>query len=224
MIFLSIETSSNICGVAISDETIILARREFEHKMQLSERLIPEIDKALNDAEKTLANIDCFIVGVGPGSFTGVRVGVMTAKCWAQAMQKPLIAVNALEALLSSGSALATGITHAIVKARPGYVYWKSNSQTDPKSEAIQTITVQEAASRITADSNAQLFGDLPDDLAALLHSASFTGMIGLHPATVESVALVGYKMFHQAIFSDPLTLEPLYVSPPPIRSATTQS
>jgi len=61
--------------------------------------LLPSVERLFDQAGVTLADMDCFGVTVGPGSFTGIRVGLVTVKAWSYAASKPIIAVNSLRAL-----------------------------------------------------------------------------------------------------------------------------
>ncbi len=73
----------------------------FEGRRTLSRRLMGEVDSLLTRNGLTLADLTAFAVGLGPGSFTGVRVGVTTAKTWAQVTGKPLVGVGTLDAYAS---------------------------------------------------------------------------------------------------------------------------
>ncbi|MDA8238818.1 MAG: tRNA (adenosine(37)-N6)-threonylcarbamoyltransferase complex dimerization subunit type 1 TsaB [Nitrospiraceae bacterium] len=96
---LSIETSTMLGGVAIVDEeTGLVAETRLNVKTTHSERLMTVIDHVLEQSEMGLDNIDAFAVAIGPGSFTGLRIGLSTAKGLSYATGKPIVAVPTLEA------------------------------------------------------------------------------------------------------------------------------
>lgn len=96
---LSLDTSGDICSVAVFDGDRLLTEYRFRHERRLSERLPAAVEFVLRDAGATLQGVDAFAVGLGPGSFTGVRVGVTTAKVWAMALGKPVVGISSLDAL-----------------------------------------------------------------------------------------------------------------------------
>lgn len=87
-----------------------------------SDSLMPLVEEALQSFKLTPGDVDCFAVAVGPGSFTGVRIGVTTAKSLAHATGKPCIGINALEAI-AAGASLFGGIVCSLQDARAGQVY-----------------------------------------------------------------------------------------------------
>jgi tRNA threonylcarbamoyladenosine biosynthesis protein TsaB len=99
MKILSIETSTMLGGVAIVDEkTGLVAETRLNVKTTHSERLMSVIDHVLHQSEMDLESIDAFAVAIGPGSFTGLRIGLSTAKGLSYATGKPIVAVPTLEA------------------------------------------------------------------------------------------------------------------------------
>ena len=99
MKILSIETSTMLGGVAIVDgQTGLVAETRLNVKTTHSERLMTVIDHVLEQSEMGLDNIDAFAVAIGPGSFTGLRIGLSTAKGLSYATGKPIVAVPTLEA------------------------------------------------------------------------------------------------------------------------------
>lgn len=99
MKILAIETSCDIASVSIlEDNNLILELKEDSIKKH-SEALMPLIDQALKNTNLSLDNIDLFAVDNGPGSFTGIRIGLATIKAFCDVMNKPCIAVSSLEAL-----------------------------------------------------------------------------------------------------------------------------
>lgn len=96
---LAIETATDVCGVAVVQNQIVIALRERAEKYVHSEKLLPMIDEALRDASISPKHIDAVAVSIGPGSFTGLRIGLSTAKGLALSLGKPVIAVPTLDAL-----------------------------------------------------------------------------------------------------------------------------
>ena len=99
MTILAIESSSFGGGVAILREQEILAYNELNLKFSHAEYLLPNIDHLLEQTGLTIKDFDAFAVSIGPGSFTGLRVGVSTAKAFAYSSGKKIIPVSSLKAL-----------------------------------------------------------------------------------------------------------------------------
>ncbi len=96
---LAIETATDICGVALVNNHAVLAHRFIAEKNVHSEKLLPMIDEVLKEAAITLRNVNAVALSIGPGSFTGLRIGLSTAKGLAMAAELPLIPVPTLDAL-----------------------------------------------------------------------------------------------------------------------------
>jgi len=96
---LSIDSATAVMGVAVAGEDSLLAAASLNVGKTHSQRLLPLLADLLCHAELTLAEMDAIAVTVGPGSFTGVRIGVATAKGLAHALNKPLVPVITLDAL-----------------------------------------------------------------------------------------------------------------------------
>lgn len=99
MKILCLETSSNLCSVAILEDTKTIDKIELNNGLTHSETLMPLIQKILEKNNLTLKNIDLIAVDIGPGSFTGLRIGIATAKAFADSMNIPCIGVSSLEIL-----------------------------------------------------------------------------------------------------------------------------
>lgn len=96
---LAVETSTMLGGVAIADsEAGLIAEMRLNVKVTHSERLMTVIDHALVQSELTIEKIDSFSVAIGPGSFTGLRIGLSTVKGLSFVTGKPVVAVPTLEA------------------------------------------------------------------------------------------------------------------------------
>jgi tRNA threonylcarbamoyladenosine biosynthesis protein TsaB len=104
---LAIDTSAEITSVAVCDGAQLLAEDDEKASDKHAEILLPRLQHCLERAGVRLADIDLLAVGIGPGSFTGVRVGIATAKGLALALQKPLCPVVSLAALALAASEAA---------------------------------------------------------------------------------------------------------------------
>ncbi len=122
MLTFGIDTCCMASTAALCDERVLVAQTVVNRKKTHSEMMMPQIEQMFKSAEIEPSDVDVFAAAVGPGSFTGVRIGVATAKAMAQAAQKPCVAVSTLEALAYS-SKLFEGIVSPILDARRDQVY-----------------------------------------------------------------------------------------------------
>ncbi|WAM34029.1 tRNA (adenosine(37)-N6)-threonylcarbamoyltransferase complex dimerization subunit type 1 TsaB [Caldicellulosiruptor morganii] len=99
MKILAIETSGRVASVCVLDEGKIISEITLNTKLVHSVMLIDLIDTVLKNASIDISDIDLFAASTGPGSFTGLRIGVSTIKGFCLALSKPCAAVNTLEAL-----------------------------------------------------------------------------------------------------------------------------
>ncbi len=99
MKILAVDTSSNVASAAIVDGDKLVCESVLNNKLTHSQTLMPMIDEVFKKSELKPDNIDLFAVSNGPGSFTGLRIGVTTIKGLAHACNKPVCGVNTLEAL-----------------------------------------------------------------------------------------------------------------------------
>ncbi|UFK96689.1 tRNA (adenosine(37)-N6)-threonylcarbamoyltransferase complex dimerization subunit type 1 TsaB [Kaistella faecalis] len=101
MKILHIETSSKNCSVAISDgEKLLCVCEEVSENYKQSESLHAFVEWALEGAEITLKDLDAVSLGMGPGSYTGLRIGASSAKGFCYGLKIPLIAVNSMETMI----------------------------------------------------------------------------------------------------------------------------
>jgi tRNA threonylcarbamoyladenosine biosynthesis protein TsaB len=122
MNILMIDTSGPACGVAVMKDGNVICEMQLTSGKTHSQRVMPMVDQALNMCEMSVSDIDLFGAVVGPGSFTGVRIGVSSVKALAHAAGKPCIGVDALEALAANISGF-DGVVCPILDARAQQVY-----------------------------------------------------------------------------------------------------
>lgn len=168
MILLAIDTSASLCAAAIFDGGRELGRAVEDIGKGHAERLIAVIDHALAAAGKSYADLDMVAVAVGPGSFTGIRVGVATARGLALALKIPAIGVNNLEAV-----AAATRCDHPQAAIMTAFVSGRGDIQAavyDPFANLVYDPAIMnaDAATRIAADNHAVIAGSAGPLLAQL--------------------------------------------------------
>lgn len=99
MKILAIDTSSFPASVAILDDGVILGESVIRNQRKHSQNIMVMTERLFDDLDIDISEIDIFAVTSGPGSFTGLRIGISTIRAFAQGMNKPVASVNTLEAL-----------------------------------------------------------------------------------------------------------------------------
>ncbi|MDW7650687.1 MAG: tRNA (adenosine(37)-N6)-threonylcarbamoyltransferase complex dimerization subunit type 1 TsaB [Bacillota bacterium] len=122
MYILGIDTATLVCSAAVVSGEQTLAEYNLQVKKTHSERLLPLIDTMLRDTGLSAARLGAVAVAAGPGSFTGIRIGMVTAKALGQALDVPLVGVSTLEALAAAHPHFP-GVIAPILDARRDQVY-----------------------------------------------------------------------------------------------------
>jgi tRNA threonylcarbamoyladenosine biosynthesis protein TsaB len=124
MLVLALDTATPSVTVAVSDGTRLLAERTSDDERRHGEVLAPAIESVLRDAGASPADLELVAVGVGPGPFTGLRVGLVTARTLGAVLGVPVAGVCSLDVLaLEAG---LTGPFRVATDARRREVYWAS--------------------------------------------------------------------------------------------------
>lgn len=122
MKILAIDSSSTPASIAVTDGEYPIGEFTINIKRTHSEKLLPLVDSLLDAIGLRAADIDAFAVSIGPGSFTGLRIGMSAAKLMAQTLGKPLIGVKTLETLAENVSVF-DGYIAPVIDARNNTVY-----------------------------------------------------------------------------------------------------
>ena len=103
---LSIETSTKNCSICLSKDGQPWIVRETKSPTGHAEKITLFIQEIMNTASLSLANLDAIAISKGPGSYTGLRIGVSTVKGLCYALEKPMIAVDSLQGLAAGARAM----------------------------------------------------------------------------------------------------------------------
>lgn len=132
MKILAVDTSSIVATCAILDEDKLIGEYILNHKRTHSQKIMPIIKEILESSELKPEYIDVFAVSIGPGSFTGLRIGVATIKSLAHVTNKPVVGIPTLDAL-AFNLPYSEGIIVPIMDARRNRVFtgiykWENGS------------------------------------------------------------------------------------------------
>ena len=116
MLTLAFESSAKAASVALCEDERLISQVIQCSGLTHSRTLLPMAEDLLKNAETEMKQIDCFAVAHGPGSFTGIRIGIATVKGLAWAAEKPCVGVSTLAAMAWSGAA-AGGLVCAVMGA-----------------------------------------------------------------------------------------------------------
>src|SRR6266436_5832881 len=123
MRFIVVDTADGRGSIAILDECEVLAIEEHPSEEDYSIWLLPAVHRVLAKSSLSLAELDGYAVCAGPGSFTGLRVGLTTVKAWAEIYGKPIASLSRLEALTVADSQPQELFIAAYIDARREQVF-----------------------------------------------------------------------------------------------------
>lgn len=123
MNILAIDTSTNVLGIALINHEKIIGEYVSNIKRTHSVRVLAAINELLNDCQILPSDIGKIVVAEGPGSYTGLRIGVTIAKTLAWSLNIPLVGVSSLKILAQSGGKNFAGLISPMMDARRGYIY-----------------------------------------------------------------------------------------------------
>lgn len=124
VLILGIETATDRVGVALADRESVLALVEIARGRRHAEMLMPAVEFACREADVTMAEVGVVAVDVGPGLFTGMRVGIASAKALARAMRIPTIGVGSLE-VLAHPLCHDDRLVASVIDARKGELFYR---------------------------------------------------------------------------------------------------
>ncbi len=217
MNILALETSTKSFSLAVLRNEKVIAERTVILKKVLSDSIIPSIDRILKKSKLSLKNIDGFAVGLGPGSFTSLRVGLSTVKGLAFATGKPIVGVASLDALALNVPAMYDSTICAITDGKRNLFYTcfykRSHGALKAKTNylLIDSKTLQEKLKKETI-----FTGDgiklLPDELKKNPYF-TFLDERFWYPKAGR-VGLLSFKRFQKYDFDDIDRLIPIYLYP----------
>src|SRR5579864_1995850 len=161
MLILAIDTSTGSGSIALLRDSEILAEISAREDNPYSTRLFRDLELLQSRAKFSMKQIDLFAVAAGPGSFTGLRVGLTAVKAWAEVHGKPIAAVSGLEAIAAQGSANQEVIS-PFLDARRGHVFgstyrrWPGQAQVTQLVGEEALLTIEEFLTQVKENCGTQ--------------------------------------------------------------------
>ncbi|WP_378956108.1 tRNA (adenosine(37)-N6)-threonylcarbamoyltransferase complex dimerization subunit type 1 TsaB [Pelosinus sp. sgz500959] len=218
MPILAIETATLVSSVALATADTLLAEITLQTKKTHSELLMPHIATILESAGVKKSELKAIAVSIGPGSFTGLRIGLATAKTLAYALNIPLIGVPTLAAM-AYGCPTPGVILAPMLDAQKGNVYQALFEWKDGRMQEIMPATVMEIGESLAKLAQYKIPVVLMGE-AAVLHrekiSQAGNPLLLAAPHVIiqraSSVAGLGHMLIEDGIEHDVMALEPLYI------------
>ncbi len=226
-IILNIETATNVCSVALHKDAKLLAQRiSFEEKSHAS-RLAVFIDEVIKEAKVSTNEIQAVAISKGPGSYTGLRIGVSTAKGIAYGLEIPIISISTLqlmayavslqaesyfEKLAIPKSFIEKALLCPMIDARRMEVYsaiydWNNVEKVDIQANIIS----ENSFSEIFINNNLLIFGNGAAKCATMLNSEKTIFLPDIYPLA-DNMGDLAENAFNKQQFEDLAYFEPFYL------------
>lgn len=218
MLILQIETATAVCSVALSREGETIALAEIDSPNVHASKLTRLIEEVMDRCSLQLHELDAVAVSMGPGSYTGLRIGVSTAKGLCYALEKPLIAIDSLEALasgyISGNPELSAGsLLYPMIDARRLEVYTAVYSGS---GELIEPTSAQVIDTGFFSTSDREgpfiLFGDGADKFEELFADDRRVQIVPLFRQSAAHLTRLAWQSFQHSRFEDNAYFEPFYL------------
>ena len=221
MKILAFDTSAKTASVAVCDGGNILGVSNIENGLTQSELVLPMAEALLSQLKMSFADVELYAVTVGPGSFTGVRIGVSTVKGLAFGRDIPCAPVSTLEALAENAAGL-TGLIVPCMDARRGQFYtatFAATAEGISRMTPDRAISAEELAEELRSyEGDIYITGDGYDVAHKLLTSLGVKLAVTpylLRSQNAVSIARVAEKMHAQGLCVSERELAPSYLRLP---------
>ena len=211
MLVLGIDSTSDAATAAVVRDGVLLCEYTQNQKKTHSVKMLPMVMEMLGDLELALSDIDVFACGIGPGSFTGVRIGAATVRSFCDSLKKPAVAVTSLEALYNNVNSF-DGTVISLVFARENECY--TAVYENAKEVVSPAVMTTEEIIALAGDKKCIFVGDgalINHEKLSTLANASFAQ--GRHNViSAAAIAEIAYKKAVIGEVGNSNVISPLYL------------
>lgn len=214
-LILLIETATTTCSIALADNGHVIAVKELNESNIHASQITLFIEEVMFAAKKKYSELQAIAVSMGPGSYTGLRIGVSTAKGLCYALDIPLIAIDTIQAMasgiLETVDFPATGLLIPMLDARRMEVYTGVYRKDLSIVEAVSAKIIDEDSFNEYKNHELFLFGDGSDKFKDLFSDHKNIHFVDFSTSAshLSSLALV---KFNEAQFENVAYFEPFYL------------
>jgi tRNA threonylcarbamoyladenosine biosynthesis protein TsaB len=217
---LCIESATGVCSVALCDQSGTIAIKESGDERAHSKLLATFVDDILNDAGTRASQLDAVVVSMGPGSYTGLRIGVSMAKGLAYGAGVPLIAVDTLLSMYHTliakheayASVAATTLFCPMIDARRMEVYYSViGSGGNVVSEAAAAVIDRDSFASLLSRGEVIFFGNGASKCTEVIDHPNARFVDGLHPSA-DGMRIPALQALTEKRFADVAYFEPYYL------------
>ncbi len=212
-LILQIETATRSCSIALAQHGQVIALKEQNEANIHASHITLFIEEVMKQAGKTLEELVAVAVSMGPGSYTGLRIGVSTAKGLCYALDKPLIAVSTLAAMAAAKKADAESKTLLcpMIDARRMEVYMAIYNQDLSVIEPVKAQILDENTFETYSNTyRIHIFGDGAEKCKSLYQGAEF--VFSSHINSAADLTDIALEKFRAQDFEDLAYFEPFYL------------
>ena len=210
---LNIETSTKACSVAIhNDGKLLNCKESVTEEFSHSEKLLLFISDVMNESRISFSQLNAVAVSMGPGSYTGLRIGVSTAKGLCYALDIPLISVSTLQAMAYGMLSVSKAdLFCPMIDARRMEVYSAFFDSDNIMVRKIQADIVDGSSYDFELKKKVIFFGDGSDKLKDVIKHKNAIFQSDFYPSA-EFIGVLSYNKFVESNFEDVAYFEPYYL------------
>lgn len=213
-LILSIETSTQLCSVSIHDKGVFISASQSDEDGAHSKKLTLLIEEVVKKADTRLSSLVGIAISIGPGSYTGLRIGLATAKGLCFGLDKPLIAVPTLKILAAKHAETRhEQILIPIMDARRMEVYaavYLANSLKE--IESAHPLVLDEFSFEIYKKKNTLIFGNGTQKFLDSFHTTSFKFDLESPFPEAKYMGKLAYEAYLNSCFEHLASIEPNYL------------
>jgi tRNA threonylcarbamoyladenosine biosynthesis protein TsaB len=225
MIILGIDTATDSVSVALGDGTRVLAHSEVVSDRQHCEALTPMIDFVCKQADVSFRELGAVAVDIGPGLFTGMRVGISTAKAIAFSLDLPIIGICSLD-VLAAAVPPTDSVVVSVIDARRHEVYWAMYRTVEdelrqvhpprvgPVAELVIDVLERSQSAQFVGNGALRFRNDIVEALGTSIQGCGFADQRFSRPTAATVVGLAHRRAVEER-WESAQELSPLYLRPP---------
>ena len=212
-LILLIETATKSCSVSLAyDDKIIATKQEVNEQYSHAEKLTIFIAELFENQDFAIQDLDAVAVSKGPGSYTGLRIGVSTAKGLCYTLDIPLVAISTLRAMaFGMAQKEESNLYCPMIDARRMEVYNAFFNAENKEIRGVQADIINEQSYKKELEKSVLFFGDGAEKCKAIIRHKNAKFLDGIYPTSKDMLSLVLQK-YKNKDFEDVAYFEPFYL------------